>query len=63
MIQIFLAGRTGRTGRTDGPTEGSTRGPRGPNKSIVLLTNMEDEAKAEEVNCLQSSFLMFPSKL
>ena len=52
MIQIFLA--DGRDGRTDGPTEGSTRGPRGPNRSIVLLTNMEDEAKAEEVNCLQS---------
>ena len=41
MIQIFIAGRDGRTdqpkvvGRTDGPTEGSTRGPRGPKKLTV----------------------------
>ena len=33
MIQIFLA--DGTNGRTDEPTEGSTRGPRGPKKTKV----------------------------
>ena len=33
MIQIFIAHGTGQTG----PTEGSTRGPRGPKNQILLL--------------------------
>ena len=51
MIQIFLA--DGTDGRTDQPKI-VQEVLADVYCSIVLLTNMEDEAKAEEVNCLQS---------
>ena len=47
MIQIFLAGRDGRTG----PTEGSTRGPRGPknNDAKYKYTNALINANIEQL--------------
>ena len=43
MIQIFLA-----DGRTDGPTEGSTRGPRGPKKEITVSRIQNLDIKEEK---------------
>ena len=56
MIQIFLAHGTGRTG----PTEGSTRGPRGPkNSEQMKLTALSVSAEEEQYESAFQIHLFF----